>query len=73
MTGETTTLGGSTTGFVTTGWVVVTTGDFIGDVGYDTCCCIITYGFICCFNAILISSCIDLMILASVYFIYLPS
>ena len=41
MTG-TTTLGGSTTGFVTTGWVVVTTDDFIGDVGYDTCCCIIT-------------------------------
>jgi hypothetical protein len=40
LTGGTTTLGGSTTGFVTTGWVVVTTGDFIGDVDYDTCCII---------------------------------
>ena len=40
LTGGTTTLGGSTTGFVTTDWVVVTTDDFIGDVGYDTCCII---------------------------------
>jgi hypothetical protein len=42
LTGATTTLGGSTTGFVTTGWVVVTTGDFIGDVGYDPCCIVVT-------------------------------
>ena len=42
LTGGTTTLGGYTTGFVTTGWVVVTADDFIGDVDYDTCCCIIT-------------------------------
>jgi len=63
LIGGTTTLGTYTTVLVITGWVVVCVCDFTGDVGYDTCCCIITYGFICCFNVILISSCIDLMIL----------
>ncbi len=44
LIGGTTTLGTSTKVFVTTGWVVVTTFDcdLTGDVGYDTCFCIIT-------------------------------